>query len=255
MTLRTLLYLAVVFFTFVMFPSAIGANTQKSPLVDIGEIDNSMFVDMRYFGTWNFLGRNLKSYKSNKCLLSSPAAKALKSVQSDVQKQGLSLLVLDCYRPQSAVNEFVAWARDDDDQKMKKIFFPMETKSKLFERGFIASQSGHSRGSTIDLTLIDLKKVKMEKAVDEFREPEIDCREGLPKDSNNPQLDMGSFYDCFSEVSHMGFKKISLTAQKNRILLKSLMEKHGFKSYAKEWWHYTLKKEPYPNSYFDFPVE
>ena len=149
-------------------------------------------------------------------------------MQREVQGQGYSLKVFDCYRPQRAVDRFVAWGRDLSDQAMKAEHYPAEDKSQLFEKGYIADRSGHSRGSTLDLTLV--------------RQPDA------------TELDMGTPYDYFDSLSNTEDPRITGQQRANRLLLKGVMEKHGFVNYDKEWWHYTLTDEPYPDSYFDFPV-
>lgn len=179
---------------------------------NLSELDPSILVEMRYSTTSNFLGRRVSGYAANLCYLTQKAAMALVKVQKQLATQGLSLLVLDCYRPERAVREFVQWAKASNE--------------KLLEQGYIADQSGHSRGSTVDLTL---------------------SKAGKP-------VDMGTEFDFFGEKAHTNNQGISLEAQKNRQILKAAMEKNGFINYAKEWWHYTLKSEPFKTQSFDFEV-
>lgn len=210
--------------------------------VDIKDMIPSIFLDIRYFTNNNFVGERINGYLRPKCLLSREAAKALVPVQAELLKQDLSLKIYDCYRPQRAVDHFVLWAKDIGDTKMKNIFYPGVDKKDLFKKGYIANLSGHSRGSTLDLTITKLppKSNTMSYA------DEID----LIKD-----IDMGTPYDFFDPLSHTDNTDISNTAQYNRHILKEIMEAHGFKNLKEEWWHYTLKDEPFPDQYFDFPIE
>lgn len=226
--------------------------------VDIREVDPSIQIEMRYTTEWNFLGRAAEGYEANICYLTREAAQALAKVQKDVNVQGYSLLVFDCYRPVRAVTDFLTWLKNPDDQKMKKIFYMEEPKAQLVKRGYLASRSGHSRGSTVDLTLVKsdtLSATKENPLVTslKFREDEKDCRD-TKKITATGQLDMGTTYDCFSRRS--GDKAVGLTKtqRQNRRLLKAAMEKHGFEGYRKEWWHFTLKEEPFQERYFDFSV-
>ncbi len=186
-------------------------------------------VDLRYFGTNNFVGDTIDGYHANRLIITKPTAQALKLVQEELQQQNLCLLVYDGYRPQRAVNHFMRWAKDWNDTLQKKEFYPDVKKRHLFRDGYIASRSGHSRGSTVDLTIIDANTL----------EP----------------LDMGSPYDFFGEESWLAHSNISEVQKANRQLLQTVMLKHGFRNYPKEWWHFTLRNEPFPDTYFDFVVE
>lgn len=233
--------------------------------VDVKTIVPSIEVEMRYFSEWNFLGRVVNGYQANKCYLTKEAATALGQVQAMLEPLGYSLLVFDCYRPQRAVADFAKWADDLRDLTMQKIFYPLEPKSTLWKRGYIAHKSGHSRGSTVDLTIvrlapkpimvgppapedvIEIKKLK-------FQEEPVDCR--YQKNITlTRQLDMGTMFDCFSTSSNTASRDIAPQAQINRLLLKQSMEKFGFRNYFREWWHFTLKSEPYPSKIFDFAVQ
>lgn len=214
--------------------------------VDAATLARGLQVELRYLKDWNFLGRPVRGYEANRCYLTRPAATALAKVQAELVERKRSLLVFDCYRPQRAVDDFVAWAKDLKDQKMKNFFYPDEAKEKLFAREYIASKSGHSRGSTVDLTIVL-------KTGGPFTELAADCR--APKNiAATGQLDMGTSYDCFDVAANTANLNVGAEARANRQLLKTLMEKHGFQNYAKEWWHYTLRDEPFPDRYFDFPV-
>ncbi|WP_239616714.1 M15 family metallopeptidase [Cohnella mopanensis] len=185
--------------------------------------------EIRYFTDYNFVGERIDGYEAPVPILSAEAANALKKVNDDLKRQGYLLLVYDAYRPQKAVNHFIRWAKDAKDTKMKKEFYPEVDKTKVFKLGYVASKSGHSRGSTVDLTLVYEKT-------------------GKP-------VDMGSPYDFFGAISSHGTKLITAKQTANRNILKKAMMKYGFKPYDKEWWHYTLKDEPFPKKYFDFNVE
>ncbi|WP_293918467.1 MULTISPECIES: M15 family metallopeptidase [unclassified Sphingobacterium] len=204
---------------------------QKLPdgFVYIHKLIPNIQYDIRYAGDHNFTGKKIKSYNKEVAILSKPAARALKNVQRELNRQGLGLKIFDAYRPQTAVDNFKEWALIIEDTLAKKEFYPDIDKKDLFQSGYIAEKSGHSRGSTVDLTII-YSKSKLE-------------------------LDMGSPFDYFGTASHHDYSDLTGRQKENRKILKTIMEKYGFKSYQKEWWHYTLKDEPYPNEYFNFPVE
>lgn len=197
--------------------------------VYVRDVISDIEVDLRYFGSNNFVGKPIDGYNENTLILTIETAKALKYAHEELQEQNLCLKVYDGYRPQRAVNHFVLWARDLNDTLKKNQFYPNVKKSHLFKAGYIASKSGHSRGSTIDLTIID-------------------GNTGIP-------LDMGSPYDFFGEASWVDYNNISDRQKANRKLLQAIMIKYGFRHYPKEWWHFTLRKEPFPDTYFDFVIE
>ena len=186
-------------------------------------------VELRYFTDHNFVGMPIEGYNSNRLILTKEAAEALKKVQEDLRNQNLCLKVYDGYRPQLAVDHFVRWAKDLGDTINKREFYPEVEKQFLFSEGYIASKSGHSRGSTVDLTIIDADTGEL--------------------------LDMGGFFDFFGEESWTDNPDITEVQKKNRGILQSAMEKHNFRNYPKEWWHYTLRWEPFPDTYFEFLVE
>ena len=205
-----------------------GSSMPEQFVVVNDEIPSLVF-DIRYYSNDNFLGTKVRGYEGAKCILTRPVSEALKKAQREVSEAGYALKIFDCYRPQQAVDHFVEWVRDADDQKMKAQYYPNEDKSQLIEKGYIADQSGHSRGSTLDLTLVE--------------------------NSSATELDMGTPFDYFDTLSNTDDPRISEQQKRNRLLLKSAMESYGFVNYDKEWWHYTLKNEPHPNTYFDFPVK
>lgn len=222
-------------------------------LVPLSQVDATILQDIRYASAHNFLGRPVKGYLAPKCLLTQEAAKALAAVQSDVAAYGLSLKVYDCYRPQRAVDDFVAWAKDLGDVKMRREFYPTVEKTALFKDGYIAEKSGHSRGSTMDLTLVAVPAVK-EGAYTEGQKLR-DCRLPGKRRFRDSSLDMGTGYDCFDPLAHTANPAVSAEQKRDRLLLKSVMEKHGFRNLPEEWWHFTLVNEPYPDRYFDLPIE
>lgn len=186
-------------------------------------------VELRYNTTNNFVGKRIDGYDSNKLILTKQVTLALKEAHEALQNQNLCLKVYDGYRPQRAVNHFMRWAEDLNDTINKHIFYPNVDKKNLFEEEYIATRSGHSKGSTVDLTIID-------------------GNTGKP-------LDMGSTYDFFGEASWIDYPNITDAQKANRHLLQIVMRKYGFKNYTKEWWHFTLRYEPFPNTFFDFPIE
>ena len=225
---------------------------QIPDFVSITDVDSTIVVEARYFGDHNFIGRRIDGYEAPRCLLAREAAQALGRVQAEVRAFGLSLKTYDCYRPQRAVADFAAWARVISDTKMKAEFYPDIDKSRLFELGYIAERSGHSRGSTVDLTLIPLPAPSQ--PVYRDGEELVRCTAPVEQRFRDNTLDMGTGYDCFSELSHTANPAVGPVAARNRLLLKAVMEKHGFVNYAQEWWHFTFRPEPYPQTYFDVPV-
>ena len=228
------------------------APSSGPDLVSIVDVDPTIVVEARYFGSHNFIGRRIDGYEAPKCLLAREAALALAEVQAELRPFGLGLKTYDCYRPTRAVADFAAWARNIGDTKMKTAFYPDIDKTRLFELGYIAERSGHSRGSTVDLTLIPLPAPPQPAYRD--GDPLVSCTAAIGQRFPDNSLDMGTGYDCFSELSHTVNPRVGQTAARNRLLLKAVMEKHGFVNYAQEWWHFTFRPEPYPDSYFDLPV-
>ena len=204
------------------------AQERPAAFVDVANVVPGLIVDMRYAGSHNFVGRPVEGYAGSRCLLTQAAAAALADVARDLVQRGLVLKVFDCYRPVRAVAHFMRWARAISDLAGKREFYPDVDKSTLFRDGYISSRSGHSRGSTVDLTLA-----------------RADGRE----------LDMGTPFDFFSPRSWPSSAEVSAEAHANRALLASAMRRHGFRPYDREWWHFTLAHEPFPDTYFDFPVK
>lgn len=218
----------VFLFTFIL---SLTVQAQKLPkgFVFLSDADATIKSELRYLSNNNFIGKKIDGYYDNCIIVTKETADALQKVQTVLIKKGLSLKVFDAYRPQQAVNHFVRWARVLNDTLMKKQYYPEVPKSELFKRGYIASKSGHTRGSTIDLTIVDIKTGK--------------------------ELDMGSPYDFFGVKSHPFYKNISEKQKKNRFYLREVMMANNFKPYNNEWWHFTLRNEPFPITYFNFPIK
>ncbi len=228
-------------------------NTRPNDIVDIETAVPSLLLDVRYHGPHNFIGEQVDGYRAPKCLITRKAAESLARVQGELKELSLSLKIYDCYRPQRAVDHFVRWAQDTSDVKTKGEFYPTVDKRNLFRDGYIAKKSGHSRGSTIDLTIVPLPVPKQDAYTP--GQPLVACYAAVDKRFRDNSIDMGTGFDCFHELSHPGNLKVGHQQRANRLLLKSLMDKYGFRNYDQEWWHFTLRDEPYPDTYFDFPVE
>ena len=218
-----------------------------------GDIIPDIVLDIRYFGPHNFVGAKVDGYLTPKCLLTRKAAEGLLKVQNELRTFSLSLKIYDCYRPQRAVDHFVRWAEDLHDTKTKGEFYPTVDKRYLFRDGYIAKKSGHSRGSTVDLTIVPLPVPVQEAYVP--GQPLFACFSSADRRYRDNSIDMGTGFDCFHALSHPENLQVGVQQRINRLLLKSLMDKHGFKHYDQEWWHFTLRDEPYPQTHFDFPVE
>ena len=213
------------------FPGAArGADPgDSSGFVELAEAVPGAILEIRYYSTYNFVGDRINGYEEPCALLTKEAARALKAVSDELIAKGYRLKIYDAYRPQRAVTHFMNWAKDSGDVRMKEYFYPELDKSVLFDRGYIAEKSGHSRGSTVDLTLFDMNTGK--------------------------EADMGGTFDYFGEKSHPDYKGITEAQYANRMILRDAMTAHGFKPLPEEWWHFTLADEPYPDTYFDFPVK
>jgi D-alanyl-D-alanine dipeptidase len=232
---------------------AVAHGQRPADIIDARQMIPDLIVEMRYAGRHNFIGRPIPGYRAAKCLLTRSAATALRNVQSQLREFGFALKVYDCYRPQSAVDYFVAWGRDLEDQEMKAEFYPSVDKRDLFRDGYIAEKSGHSRGSTMDLTVVAVSHVPAQTY--DPAAPLLSCENDKNARFADSSIDMGTGYDCFSTLSHTSNPDIGVQQRANRLLLKTLMESSGFTNLEEEWWHFTLSGEPYPDSYFDFPVE
>ena len=201
-----------------------------SGFVEIADEVEGVILEIRYYSEYNFMGVRVYGYLEPVALLGREAASALNEAAKEFSELGYAIKIFDAYRPQAAVDHFVRWAGDTGDTRMKEFFYPDVDKKDLIAKGYIAKRSGHSRGSAVDITLVDKKSGK--------------------------EIDMGSPFDLFGEISHYSCKKsLSHEAIANRKLLRDVMKKHGFKPLSVEWWHFTLKNEPWPNTYFTFPVK
>lgn len=203
------------------------ASQRAAVLVDARTIVPGLLTDMRYAGSHNFVGRPIEGYRAPRCLLTQAAADALAQVARDLATSGLVIKVFDCYRPARAVADFVRWAHDPREQAAKAEFYPDVDKRTLFRDGYIASRSGHTRGSTMDLTLAR---------------------------TDGTELDMGTPFDFFSPKSWTS-ARVTAEQHANRMRLAGAMQRRGFRAYPKEWWHFTLRGEPFPDTYFDVPVQ
>ena len=241
--------------TIAFFLLLAGAVIAQVPdgFVDVQAVIPSIILDMRYATHHNFLGRPVDGYSAPKCYLTREAAEALRGVQEELLPYGLSLKIYDAYRPQRAVDHFVRWAGTIDDTLTKREFYPTVDKRNLFRDGFIARRSGHSRGSTVDLTIVPLPPPEQEAYT--AGRPQCPCMLPVDKRFRDNSLDMGTGFDCFHENSWTASLHIGPEARANRLLLVTLMEKHGFRNYTREWWHFTLETEPFPDTYFNFVIE
>lgn len=199
-----------------------------SGFVVLADYVPGIIQEIRYHSTYNFIGDRIDGYEEPIALLTTEAARALREVSNELNVQGYRLKIFDAYRPVCAVKHFVLWGIEDQDLRMKPFFYPDLEKQELFSQGYIAKESSHSRGSTVDLTLLDM--------------------------TTGRELDMGSPFDLFSEASHPDYRGISEEQYNNRMILQQAMVRCGFEPLDCEWWHFTLRDEPYPETYFEFPV-
>lgn len=241
----------IIFLTLLLTIHLYSQNIPKG-FVEIRQVIPDIVLDLRYHTNHNFVGVPIDGYQSDKCYITKAAADSLAKVQSELRKFNLSLKIYDAYRPQRAVDHFVRWAKDLSDTLTKLEFYPTVDKNKLFIDGYIAEKSGHSRGSTVDLTIVPIPFPEQP----QFNvNDQCECYKPVEERFKDNSLDMGTGFDCFSELSHTENPNLTPQQRANRLLLKLLMEKYGFKNLAEEWWHYTLRNEPYPSIYFDFVIE
>lgn len=223
------IYFCLVFILIIGHASIFAQQKLPKGFSYVQDIIPDINFDLRYYGSHNFVGKKIDGYKSPVLILTTAAAQALEKVEKELNKKGMALKIFDAYRPQKAVDHFKKWATNVNDTLGKKEFYPQLDKRNLFKLGFIAGKSGHSRGSTVDLTIITIH--------------------------DRQEIDMGSPFDFFGSISHFDSQEINDVQKHNRTLLKNIMSKYGFKGYAKEWWHFTLINEPYQKTYFDFNVD
>jgi len=212
-----------------LYSSTTHAQDVPDNFIYLAEVIPYVEFDLRYYSDNNFIGQPIPGYHGNALIVSLQSAIALKKVQQDLAYSNFALKFFDAYRPQQAVDYFVRWANDPDDIRMKAQYYPNVDKDELIPKGFIAAKSSHSRGSTVDVTIISLE--------------------------NGQELDMGTPFDLFDQKSWPSDTTVSVQQRANRQLLRSVMSKHGFAGLEEEWWHFTLFDEPYPDTYFDFPVK
>lgn len=233
------------FFIFISLLPLAAIGALPTGFVDLASVAPSIRQEMRYYGAENFMGARVHGYQAPRCILTRAAAVALARAQAALQPQGLSLKVFDCCRPQRAVNHFLRWAQTKDDPALRALYYPRLSKAELLEQVYIDDKSGHSRGSTVDLTIVWHKTPSTASGHD-----------GCSADAatRGDALDMGSGFDCFDPISHTNSPAVNPSQRANRHLLKAVMKRAGFRNYEREWWHYTLNGEPFPETYFDFPV-
>ena len=203
-------------------------SDDSSDFVLLSEAVPDAILEIRYYSTYNFVGERIDGYEEPLAFLTKEAAEALGEVSDELVEKGYRLKIFDAYRPQMAVTHFMNWALDTEDTRMKEYFYPELEKDVLFPQGYIAEHSGHSRGSTVDLTLFDM--------------------------TTEREVDMGGTFDYFGELSHPDYTDITDEQYESRMLLREVMMKHGFRPLEEEWWHFTLDDEPYPDTYFTFPI-
>lgn len=227
------------------------AYALPTQFVYLNQVDPNIQQDMRYATAHNVMGKPLDGYRDATCIVTIQTAQALKKIQQDLRKKQLSLKVYDCYRPQRAVEDFWQWSQARTGEVFKPNYYPRIQKSDLFEQEYIARYSGHSRGSTVDLTLVPIDSKPHYVAIPKT----VACYAPYSARKNDNSLDMGTNFDCLDPRSHIDNTHIAAQAQKNRRLLRQVMQQHGFYPYRREWWHFTLKHEPFPRQYFNFVVE
>ena len=203
-------------------------SDDSSDFVLLSDAVPDVILEIRYYSTYNFVGERIDGYEEPTALITKEAAAALQEVSDDLEEKGYRLKIYDAYRPQEAVTNFMEWAKDLEDTEMQEYFYPDLSKDQIIPQGYVAEHSGHSRGSTVDLTLFDMATEK--------------------------EVDMGGTFDFFGELSHPDYKGITDEQYQNRMILRDAMTSHGFKPLPQEWWHFTLENEPYPDTYFTFPV-
>lgn len=231
------------------------APTAAPPLpgfVVLSDVDPRILTDIRYAGAHNFVGRPIAGYREPLCLLTRQAAEALRRAQDAALAGGHSLKVYDCYRPQPAADDFLAWAKRPGERQMKGEFYPRVAKSALFDQGYLGAPTAHSRGSTVDLTLVGVPAASQPPYAP--GQPLVPCTAPAGQRFADNSVDMGTGFDCFDRLAHTDDPRVTGSARENRRLLRRLMTDAGFVNYDREWWHYRYQDEPYPDTYFDAPV-
>jgi D-alanyl-D-alanine dipeptidase len=229
-------------------PRRANASEMPKDFVYLRDVDPTIHQDMRYAGADNFTGRPVPGYDAPECVLVRQVAEALKAVQADLKAKGFGLLVYDCYRPTTAVAAFVAWAKLPDDLKAKATWYPNLNKSDLFPE-YIATRSGHSRGATLDLTI----EASGETQAGADAKPRA-CTPPQKGHAPDGSLAMGTSFDCFDVKANTAASGLTEEERNNRAMLVDAMQSRGFENYPMEWWHFTWQPEPYPATFFDFPI-
>ena len=239
-------------FVALLLPLLISTSTYalEKGFVYLSDVAPDIIQDMRYATSNNFIGNPIPGYKRGVCIVTKKTAQQLKKIQAKIKPKGYSLKVYDCYRPQKAVDYFATWSKKAKDERKKAEFYPREDKATLFDHDYIALQSGHTRGSTLDLSLVKLKA-----PTKAHRDHLLRCYSTTPDYQDDNSIDMGTRYDCLDVSANLDYKDLSKKQKANRALLQHLMTSNGFVPYAQEWWHFTLAKEPFPKTYFNFAVK
>ena len=241
--------------TFALFVENEKNNSELVPEMDCSQFVNltdvipDAILEIRYYGTYNFVGSRIDGYLEPTALLTNQAADSLRKVSEDLLKKGYRLKIYDAYRPQMSVDHFVRWSHQSADTLMKRYFYPMLDKPTLFKQDYIMAKSGHTRGSTVDVTLFDMvteKEVDMGGTFDWFGV------ESHPDYCGNPET---GEYDATAVPAGAILPAITEQQFENRMTLRHAMLSHGFKPLDSEWWHFTLRDEPFPDTYFNFPVK
>lgn len=253
--LPTAVVMALAALTLVALPVQAGAvenETAPGDFVALRDVAPTIIEEIRYTGFHNFVGHPVHGYREPLCILTRQTAEALDEAQQKLRREGYTLKVYDCFRPQRAVDHFVSWAQRLDDERMKAEFYPRVDKARLFDDGYIAEQSGHSRGSTVDLTLVKLPVRPQQPYIP--GQPLNRCYAPVGERFPDNGVNMGTGFDCFDTLAHTDDPRITGEARENRQQLKTTLESVGLVNYPNEWWHFSLVDEPFPDTYFDFPV-
>ncbi len=237
------------FLCFTLYGLSALTHALPNGFVYLHDIAPSIIEDMRYASVNNFVGKPIPGYSAPRCILTRAAALKLQETETAARARGYSLKVYDCYRPQRAVSAFYKWSANPNDTRMQKWFYPHEPKNTLFNKGYIAAYSGHSRGSTVDITLVNLHTKKNKKI------SASSCSNQSEQLVDDNSINMGTTFDCFDKSAHVFYSGLNQEQRNNRMLLRKLMTQNGFVPYSKEWWHFSLSNEPYPHTYFNFQVQ
>jgi D-alanyl-D-alanine dipeptidase len=251
-TLIMLIRAGLVSIMMLLVAPALAGSALPKGFVYLRELDPTILQDIRYAGSHNFVGRPIRGYLAAECILSVPAANALEMVQRSLARKKLSLIVWDCYRPKRAVDDFLQWSKDPAHSEMKAEFYPRTDKEKLFALGYLAKRSAHSRGSTVDLGIVPTASSFAPPP--DPSQPLKACTSPKGERFEDGTIDFGTGYDCLDALANTSNVRVGEKALHNRQTLKSYMKAAGFRSYAREWWHFELINEPFHRDGFDFEV-